>query len=73
MPLPRGKAVVRSVPTWGDASSRNRGAFLERAVRPAWLGGQTGAAQRGAVRPAWLGSSTGHPKIMGGMVFEVVS
>jgi hypothetical protein len=24
MPLPRGKAVVRSVPTWGDASSRSR-------------------------------------------------
>jgi hypothetical protein len=23
MPLPRGKAVVRSVPSWGDASSRN--------------------------------------------------
>jgi hypothetical protein len=35
MPLPRGKAMVRSVPAWGDASSRNRGAFLERAVRPA--------------------------------------
>jgi hypothetical protein len=35
MPLPRGKVVVRSVPTWGDASSRSRGAFLERAVRPA--------------------------------------
>jgi hypothetical protein len=35
MPLPRGKAVVRSVPAWGDASSRSRGAVLERAVRPA--------------------------------------
>jgi hypothetical protein len=23
MPLPRGKAVVRSVPAWGDASSRS--------------------------------------------------
>jgi hypothetical protein len=34
MPLPRGKAVVRSVPAWGDVSSRSRGAFLERAVRP---------------------------------------
>jgi hypothetical protein len=34
MPLPRGKAVVRCVPAWGDASSRSRGAFLERAVRP---------------------------------------
>jgi hypothetical protein len=39
MPLPRGKAEVRSFPAWGDASSRSRGAFLERAVRPAWLGG----------------------------------
>jgi hypothetical protein len=58
MPLPRGKAMVRSVPTWEDASSRRRGVFLERAVRPAWLGGQTGPAQRGAVRPAWLGGST---------------
>jgi hypothetical protein len=44
MPLPRGKAVVRSVPVWGDVSSRGRGAVLERAVRPAWLGGQTGPA-----------------------------
>jgi hypothetical protein len=35
MPLPRGKAVVRSVLTWGDASSRSRGGFLERAVKPA--------------------------------------
>jgi hypothetical protein len=58
MPLPRGKAVVRSVPAWGDASSRSRGAVLEGAVGPAWLGGQTGPAQRGAVRPAWLGGST---------------
>jgi hypothetical protein len=47
MPLPRGKAVVRSVPAWGDASSRSRGTILERVVRPAWLGGQTGPAQRG--------------------------
>jgi hypothetical protein len=39
MPLPRGKAVVRSIPAWGDASSRSRGVFLERAVKPAWLGG----------------------------------
>jgi hypothetical protein len=39
MPLPRGKAVVRSVPPWGDASSRSRGVVLERAVRPAWLSG----------------------------------
>jgi hypothetical protein len=35
MPLPRGKAVVRSIPAWGDASSRARGGFLESAVRPA--------------------------------------
>jgi hypothetical protein len=47
MPLPSGKAVVRSVPAWGDASSRSRGAVLERAVRLAWLGGQTGPTQRG--------------------------
>jgi hypothetical protein len=47
MSLPRGKAVVRSVPAWGDASSHSRGAVLERAVRPAGLGGQTGPAQRG--------------------------
>jgi hypothetical protein len=33
MPLPRGKAVMRSVFAWGDASSRSRGVFLERAVR----------------------------------------
>jgi hypothetical protein len=58
MPLPKGKVVVRSVPTWGDASSRSRVAVLERVVRPAWLGGQTGPAQRGAVRPAWPGGST---------------
>jgi hypothetical protein len=72
MPLPKGKAVVRSVLAWGDVSSRSRGAVLEGAVRPAWLGGQTGPAQRGAVRPAWLGSST-PPRILGGVVFEVVS
>jgi hypothetical protein len=34
MPLTRGKAVV-SVPAWGDASSRSRGAVLERVARPA--------------------------------------
>jgi hypothetical protein len=72
MPLPRGKDVVRSVPAWGDASSHNRGAFLERAVTPACLGGQTGPAQRGTVRPAWLGGST-PPRILGGVVFEVVN
>jgi hypothetical protein len=44
MPLPRGKAMVRSIPAWGNASSRSRGVVLERAVRPAWLGGQTGPA-----------------------------
>jgi hypothetical protein len=71
-PLPRGKAVVRSVPAWGDASSRNRGVFLERTVRPAWLGSQTCPAQRGAVRPAWLGGLTA-PRILGGVVFEVAS
>jgi hypothetical protein len=72
MPLPRGKAMVRSVPAWGDASSRSRGVFLERVVRPAWLGSQTGPAQRGAVRLARLGGSTA-PRILGGVVFEVVS
>jgi hypothetical protein len=46
MPLPSGRAVVRSVPTWGDASSRSRGAVLEGVVRPAWLGGQTGLVRR---------------------------
>jgi hypothetical protein len=35
MPPPRGKAVVRSVPTWGDASSHSRGGVLEGAIRPA--------------------------------------
>jgi hypothetical protein len=44
MTLARGKAVVRRVLAWGDASSCSRGVFLERAVRPAWLGGQTGPA-----------------------------
>jgi hypothetical protein len=47
MPLPRGKAVVRSVPAWRDVSSRSQGGSLERAVRPARRGGQTGPAQRG--------------------------
>jgi hypothetical protein len=44
MTLARGKAVVRRVLAWGDASSCSRVVFLERAVRPAWLGGQTGPA-----------------------------
>jgi hypothetical protein len=56
--LPRGKAMVRSVPAWGDVSSRSRGAFLERAVRPTWLGGST---------PPPPG------RILGKVVFEVVS
>jgi hypothetical protein len=73
MTLHRGKAVVRSIPAWGDASSHSRVVFLERAVRPAWLGSQTGPAQKGAVRPAWLGSSNTPPRILGGEVFEVVS
>jgi hypothetical protein len=33
MPLSRGKAVVRSVPAWGDVCSRSRGVVIERAVR----------------------------------------
>jgi hypothetical protein len=41
MPLPRGKAVARCVPAWGDGSSRSRGSVLEGAVRLAWLGGLT--------------------------------
>jgi hypothetical protein len=72
MPLPRGKAVVRSVPPWGDASSRSRGGSLERAVRLAWRGGQIGPARREAVRPVWLGSQTAI-RILDGSVFEVVS
>jgi hypothetical protein len=44
MTRPRGKVVVRSIPPWGDASCRSRGVFLERVVRPAWLGSQTGPA-----------------------------
>jgi hypothetical protein len=44
MPLPRGKAIVRGVPAWGDVSSHSRGGFLERAVIPAWRGGQTSPA-----------------------------
>jgi hypothetical protein len=35
MPLPRGKAVVRSVPAWGYASSRSRELFWRgRSDRP---------------------------------------
>jgi hypothetical protein len=41
MPVPRGKAIVRSIPAWEDASSCRRGGFLERAVKPSRRGGQT--------------------------------
>jgi hypothetical protein len=53
--VPKGKGFVRKDPAWGDEKSHSRGGGLERAVRPAWLGGQTGPAQGRAVRPAWLG------------------
>jgi hypothetical protein len=42
MPLPRRKGFVRKDPVWGDEKSCSRGSGLKRAVRPAWLGGQTG-------------------------------
>jgi hypothetical protein len=45
MPLPKGKGFVRKDLAWGDEKSRSRGGGLERAVRPAWLGGQTGPPQ----------------------------
>jgi hypothetical protein len=35
---------VCKVPAWGDEKSRSHGGGLERAVRPAWLGGQTDPA-----------------------------
>jgi hypothetical protein len=35
MPLLRSKEVLTSVLAWGDASSYNRGGFMERAVRQA--------------------------------------
>jgi hypothetical protein len=69
VPLPRGKDVVRSVPAMGGASSHSRGVILERAVRTAWLGGQTGPAQRGVVRPARLCGSTA-PQNSGRSVFR---
>jgi hypothetical protein len=50
MPLRKGKGFVRKDPAWVDEKSRSRGGGLERAVRPAWLGGQTGPAQGRAVR-----------------------
>jgi hypothetical protein len=56
MPLPRGIAVVRSVPTWGDANSRSRGVVLERAVRPVLPRG-------GRLDRVWLGGSTAPPRI----------
>jgi hypothetical protein len=65
MPLPKGKDFVCKVLAWGDKKSRSRGGGLERAVRPAWLGGQTGPAQGRAVRPARLGGQTGPPQISG--------
>jgi hypothetical protein len=46
MPLPKGKGFVRKVPTWGDEGSRSRGGGLDRVVRPARHGGQTGLARR---------------------------
>jgi hypothetical protein len=53
MPLPRGKVIVRSIPAWGHVSSCSQGGLLERAVRPAWRGGQTSPAQRGQLdRPS---------------------
>jgi hypothetical protein len=45
MPLPKGKGFVRKDPAWGDEKSHSCGGGLERAVRPAWLGGQTGPPQ----------------------------
>jgi hypothetical protein len=44
MPMPKGKGFVRKFPAWGDERSRSRGAGLERAVRLARHGGQTGTA-----------------------------
>jgi hypothetical protein len=60
MPLPNGNGFVRKDPAWGDEKSRSHGGGLERAVRPAWLGGLTGPSQGRAVRlalPRFLGSS----------------
>jgi hypothetical protein len=69
MPLPKGKGFVRKDPAWGDDKSHSRGGGLERAVRPARHGGQTGPAQGRAVRPAWLGGQTGPPQISGQFCF----
>jgi hypothetical protein len=70
IPLPKGKGFVCKVPAWGDERSRIRGGGLERAVRPARHGGQTGPAQGRAVRPAWLGGQTGPPQISGQFGFR---
>jgi hypothetical protein len=70
MPLPKGKGFVRKVPAWGDERSRSRGGGLERAVRPARHGGQTGPAQGRAVRLAWLGGQTSPPQIFGQFGFR---
>jgi CelD/BcsL family acetyltransferase involved in cellulose biosynthesis len=59
--LTRIGAVVKSVPAWGDATSRSQGSSLERAVRPAWRGAQTSPVQGGAVKPAWLGGQIAPP------------
>jgi hypothetical protein len=70
MPLPKGKGFVHKVLAWGDERSHSQGGGLERAVRLAWLGGQTGLAQGRAVRPAWLGGQTDHPQISGQFGFR---
>jgi hypothetical protein len=70
MPLPKGKDFVCKFPAWGDEKFRSRGGGLERAVRPAWLGGQNGPAQGRAVRPAWLGGQTGPTQISGQFCFR---
>jgi hypothetical protein len=42
MPLPKGKGFVHKFLAWGDDRSRSRGGGLQRAVRLARHGGQTG-------------------------------
>jgi hypothetical protein len=70
MPLPKGKGFVHKILAWGDRSSHSRGGGLERAVRPARLGDQTGPAQGREVRPAWLGGQTDPPHISGWFDFQ---
>jgi hypothetical protein len=70
MPLPKGKGFVRKFPAWGDERSCSRGGGMEREVRPARNGGQTGPAQGRAVRPAWLGGQMGPPQISGQFGFR---